>query len=147
MNNNSTIRYLTVEETAIALRDARKDGVVNSNSLDTYPIEYQNQVIKQLRENSNDDRSAYHREYMANMKAKELKQDISDDEEERIIKAYGKNKDFQKLREQAMKEKAELEKEELVKSTKAKKNWNNKNKKEAPPLITKLMLESTIEFD
>lgn len=135
MDNNSCVKYLTPEETAIALRDARKDGVVNSGRLSDYPIEYQKEVRRRLSETFKDDRSAYHREYMANMKEKELKQDISDDEEERIIKAYGQNKEFQKLREEAMKEKAELEKEELAKAVKARLEWNNTQINEIPAPI------------
>jgi len=136
MDNNSVIKYLTVEETRQALQDCRKDGVVRSQYLSELPVKEQERVKAQFEATFTDDRSAYHREYMANMKAKEERQEISDDEEERIIKAYVNNKEFHKFRAQAMKEKAELEKQmkELENATTAKENWGN-DKTEAPDVV------------
>jgi len=137
MDKYSSIKYLSPEETAVAIRDSKKEGVINSGTLSSYPIEYQNEVRNRFKQTFTDDRSAYHREYMANMKAKELKQDISDDEEERIIKAFGKNKEFQKLRNKALKEQAELKKQEEIElSFKAHLEWKKNIKEDATIVLT-----------
>tara|TARA_R110000868_G_scaffold389863_3_gene659238 strand:+ start:294 stop:710 length:417 start_codon:yes stop_codon:yes gene_type:complete len=134
MNDQSNIKYLTVEETAEALKNARVDGILNSSYLSDMSINDQKRVEEQFKMTFTDDRSAYHREYMANMKAKEERQEITDEEEERIIKAYSHNKEFLKFREQAMKEKAILEKLELDMSKIAKEKWGD-DKKELPDVV------------
>lgn len=140
MNKNSDIKFLSVEETAKAWKDATKEGVVSSHYLNEMSLEEQERVKHKFELTFRDDRSAYHREYMANMKAKEENQLISDDEEERIIKAYSKYKEFNTLRAQAMKEKALLEKtlkeveQATIASSKAKEEWNNE-KNELPDVV------------
>lgn len=134
MNDQSNIKYLTVEETKQALQDCRKDGILNSSYLSDMSMNDQKRVEEQFRMTFTDDRSAYHREYMANMKAKEENQEVSDAEEARIIKAYVNNKEFHKFRAQAMKEKAMLEKLELEMSKIAKENWGD-DKKELPDVV------------
>jgi len=134
MNVNSDIKFLTPEETKQAFADVNKQGVVASKYLNEYPEWKQQEVKERFALTFKDDRSAYHREYEANMKDKESKQIISDEEEERIIQAYGQYKEFQKLREEAMKEKAILEKEELDKAVKARVEWNNKQN-ELPDVV------------
>jgi hypothetical protein len=140
MNMSSNVKYLTPEETKKAWADATIDGVASSRYLSEMP-EYEQERIKQkFALTFKDDRSAYHREYDANMKAKEANQIISDEEEERIIKEYSKYKEFNELRAQAMKEKAFLEKtlkeveQATIASSKAKEEWNNK-KNEVPDVV------------
>jgi hypothetical protein len=117
MNENTKVRYLNKEETEQAIKDARKDGLVSSNCLADMSIDEQNRVKECFRMTFTDDRSAYHREYMANMKEKEKKQIITDEEEQKILDDYSK------------------EKSNVEKSRKSKADWNNNLKKEVPIVI------------
>lgn len=123
MDAHTTVKYLNKEETKEALKNAKQEGVLSSQTVDTLP-KYEQERIKNLFLNTfRDDRSAYHKymydkEYAENMKAKEKKQIISDEEEKKILEEYTKEKD----------------KKILKASTKAKEHWKN-NKQELPDVV------------
>lgn len=127
MDSNTKVKYLNKEETEQAMKDARKDGLVSSTCLAEMSIQEQNRVKEQFRMTFTDDRSAYHREYMANMKEKEKKQIITDEEEQKILDDYSKEKTY------------------VDKSRKAKEQWNNNIDLEAGKEGEKP--EIVIEFD
>jgi len=123
MNLNSTVKFLNKEETEKAIKEARTDGVISSQLVSDLPLWQQEDIKQRFLATFRDDRSAYHKymydkEYSENMKAKEKKQIISDEEENKILEEYSKEK-TNKL---------------LNSAKKALENWQNE-KKEVPNVV------------